>query len=57
MTDWIHTRNGRILLRNLQRLGDAVQRLADELKHLNEHGIVIDSSSSKSAKHEIDDDG
>ena len=32
MTDWIHTRNGQIYLRALQRIADALERLASQLE-------------------------
>jgi hypothetical protein len=32
MSDWIHTRNGQIYLRALQRVADALERLASELE-------------------------
>ena len=38
MTDWIHTRNGQMLLSLLRQLVEAVQELAHELKRHNDQG-------------------
>ena len=32
MSDWIHTRNGQIYLRALQRIADALERLSSQLE-------------------------
>ena len=47
MSDWIHTRNGQIFLRNLGRLADGVDRLADEVEEFNRRTRVWQEEISK----------
>lgn len=36
MSDWIHTRNGQIFLSHLRKIGEALEKLAEEIERMND---------------------